>query len=389
VNGTRFRAAAIAAAVVAASPAAAQTATLSVYAKASAAGTFTGRVELAPALDVDPPGAGPEDLPASAPTTPSIACRTGDPASCVATATLGSIVVLQAVNVSNAAFVGWSGCTSLTAVPGGLAPRCNVSMASARTVSATFKAATFELRARTYSQYGAAGRIEAPTSPALRCQTGATDPALQACSGAAANGASVAAMAVPEANARVVAWSGCTPSADLSTCTAAMTVDRTISATFGPSAWAVAVLFDGGNGTVTGEGVSCSATAGGDCTGLVAIGGTLALTATADATSRFVGWTGCTSVSGSVCTLSALTAPATVVASFESALCQACHGVPPPAPHEARLDCGTCHRGYASDSVDAAIHMDGKVDFMHGGSCGGQPSSSTCTDCHPCGGVRP
>ncbi|HEY6002086.1 MAG TPA: CxxxxCH/CxxCH domain-containing protein, partial [Anaeromyxobacter sp.] len=38
------------------------------------------------------------------------------------------------------------------------------------------------------------------------------------------------------------------------------------------------------------------------------------------------------------------------------AACGTCHGVPPPAPHAQRTDCGTCHPGYTSTAVAAATH---------------------------------
>ena len=51
--------------------------------------------------------------------------------------------------------------------------------------------------------------------------------------------------------------------------------------------------------------------------------------------------------------------------------CGSCHGVPPPPPHVQNPDCGRCHEGYSSASVDAALHINGVVDV-----------SVTCTSCH-------
>ncbi len=34
--------------------------------------------------------------------------------------------------------------------------------------------------------------------------------------------------------------------------------------------------------------------------------------------------------------------------------CGSCHGLPPPKPHPASTDCGKCHPGYTSTSVNAA-----------------------------------
>jgi hypothetical protein len=365
--------------------AASQTATLTVWPRISSGSWLSGRVDLAAAVDLDPPGPGLEDLPASAPTTPPLSCDVG-PTSCAVEATLGATVILEAHDVSNATFAGWAGCSSVTpGPPGSFAPRCKVVMSGARGVTAWFKPATYDLVAKTYTQYGANGILEAPTSPAIRCQTGSTDPDLQACTGRVPNGASITLTAVPQ-NSRVVSWSGCAPSADLSSCTLAMTVSRVVSATFAPTSYPVNVMFLGGNGTVTGDGVSCSTATGGDCTAEVVAGGSLSLTATPDAISYFVGWgPACSSISGNVCTVSAVTAPKTVYAQFKSKLCQSCHGTPPPPPHLPRYACGTCHSGYTSDTVNVPIHMNGTVEFTHASSSSGEPPS--CVECHPCGGV--
>jgi predicted CxxxxCH...CXXCH cytochrome family protein len=52
--------------------------------------------------------------------------------------------------------------------------------------------------------------------------------------------------------------------------------------------------------------------------------------------------------------------------------CGTCHAVPLPAPHVARTDCGTCHTGYTATAVNAATHIDGKVDVV----------PLTCSSCH-------
>ncbi|MBI5067105.1 MAG: CxxxxCH/CxxCH domain-containing protein [Deltaproteobacteria bacterium] len=56
----------------------------------------------------------------------------------------------------------------------------------------------------------------------------------------------------------------------------------------------------------------------------------------------------------------------------EVAACDSCHGVPPPSPHVARLDCGTCHAGYTSSTVNLAAHVNGVVDA----------TTLACTVCH-------
>ena len=51
--------------------------------------------------------------------------------------------------------------------------------------------------------------------------------------------------------------------------------------------------------------------------------------------------------------------------------CDACHGAPPPAPHVQNAACGECHSGYGAATVNAALHIDGKIDATVG-----------CNSCH-------
>ncbi len=374
-------------------PASGQTANVTIYAKMSGGGAV-GVVELAPAIDVAPPGAGPEDLPASAPTTPPIACRTDSPANCVGRASIGTTVVLRAADVSNATFVSWSGCSSVTPAGPGWGPRCNVAVSGARTVTANFKPTTFTLVARTYPAltptftppYG--GRLQAPTAPPIDCRSGSAE--LTACSAPVANGSTVTLTALPDPGSRVTSWSGCTP-VDAATClVAAMTSGRTVSATFGAGNVVV-------TGQVAGAG-TLSAAAGGavvdgmscpsDCAAAVTPGGAITLVATPSPGHELAGWTGCASAT-STCTLAGLTAPVTVTVTFRAARCNSCHGIPPAAPHVARTDCGTCHPGFGSTSVDPAVHMNGVVNPRHAEPAaavctGGAADPARCVTCHPC-----
>lgn len=54
--------------------------------------------------------------------------------------------------------------------------------------------------------------------------------------------------------------------------------------------------------------------------------------------------------------------------------CGSCHGIPPPRStnHPQRTDCGACHAGYTSSSVNRATHVNGTVEFL----------SLTCASCH-------
>jgi hypothetical protein len=172
-----------------------------------------------------------------------------------------------------------------------------------------------------------------------------------------------------------------------------MTGARVVSAAFGPGNYLVTAQVSGG-GTVTAaaggsvvDGMSCPA----DCTAEVVPGGSITLTATPAAGNDFLGWTGCTSPSGSQCTLPNVTAATVIAATFRASSCQSCHDMPPAAPHVARSDCGTCHPGYTSQTVVPALHMNGRVDPTHadalGDTCTTDPDvASRCVTCHPCMG---
>lgn len=56
----------------------------------------------------------------------------------------------------------------------------------------------------------------------------------------------------------------------------------------------------------------------------------------------------------------------------DGATCGSCHGIPPPAPHVASTSCGSCHSGYSSTTVNAALHRNGTVDV----------SAAACGACH-------
>lgn len=366
----------------------AQTVTLSVYSRMTGTGAI-GRVELAPAVDREPPGAGPEDLPASAPTTPAIACATNSTASCVAQAATGSTVILQPVSVNNAAFVSWSGCTSIIPVgPGVPMPRCNVVMSGARTVTANFKVAAFALTARTYPALTPTytppyvGWLQAATDPPIDCQSG--NPLYTACTGLAPNGSMTVVTAVPGPLAKVTSWTGCA-SSTATTCTVSMTGAKIVSATFGAANVVV-------TGQVQGTGTIAAALGGdvvdpmscpGDCAASVTPGGSITLTATPGSGAQFSAWTGCAS-STPVCTLTNVTAPATVTATFTASSCDSCHNVPPPPPHVTGLECGACHLGYTSTSVNVPVHMNGTLDVTCGG-CHGYPPAAPHVQREDCG----
>ncbi len=64
--------------------------------------------------------------------------------------------------------------------------------------------------------------------------------------------------------------------------------------------------------------------------------------------------------------------PAWTIVDGSQDACGSCHTNPPPPPHVTRSDCGTCHAGYTSSSVNLATHVNGTVEV----------AAMTCTSCH-------
>jgi predicted CxxxxCH...CXXCH cytochrome family protein len=67
-----------------------------------------------------------------------------------------------------------------------------------------------------------------------------------------------------------------------------------------------------------------------------------------------------------------VTAPVWTTVNGTQAACGTCHGVPPPLPHVQLANCGGCHPGATSTTVDPTTHVDGTV----------QTVTLACTSCH-------
>jgi OmcA/MtrC family decaheme c-type cytochrome len=365
----RLRIAALVAGVMAASPAFAYT--ITVNSKIAAY-----QDSLVPAVGTVAPAAGSaqtfsDDVTFATPS--AFACASNAATDCVKYAPADAIVILEPTVGANTTFVGWSGCTSVSA---GL---CTVKVTGSRIVTANFKPATYEVRAATSPvktgtwtpPYG--GRLQ---SGVVDCQTSyaTTGP----CVGTAPNGAPVVFTAVPVAGSVVTRWAGCTPvDADLVTPGVQLGNECTLTAS-GPTA--VSVAFGGasngqklvtarvsGSGVITADDMNCTSNPDtSDCTSVVNSPGTKTYTAVADAGSKLIGWTGCTSSSGNSCTVTNPVANVNITASFKSAACTTCHNIT--ASHGTGVpNCGQCHTGYQTDAVNAALHMNGVIDVISNG----------------------
>ncbi len=364
----RLRLAALIAGVLAAGPA--------------SAFSITVRPNLAAYQDTLVPAGGQVDPTAASSTTyidemvatvSTIACATGaTPGTCKAYAPAGSTVVLQWTSANaNTVFAGWTGCNSAVGTT------CTVNLTTSnRAVTANFKPATYEVAAKTYPAATATwtppyGGSLATVAAGIDCRTGA---AVTDCSGSAPSGAAVVLTASPDGGSRVKSWSGCIPAApNATTCTLIA---------FGPTA--VAVAFEGEptgpqlvTAQVSGTGTVTSGTSGqtsymnckdgrlgvSDCSAFAAYGTNLVLTAVPPSGGKLAGWSGCTTTSGLTCTVANVTAARAVSAAFKSATCNACHGLPPQSHLRfgTASECGNCHAGYTSSSVNLATHANGTV----------------------------
>jgi OmcA/MtrC family decaheme c-type cytochrome len=287
--------------------------------------------------------------------TPAVSCRTDGPAGCVVDVAAPS-VVLRASSVNNATFLAWSGCASVAGAD------CTLDLAAARTVYATFKPTSYAVLLKTYGTTDGA-----LTTAAGSCRTGAAAP-FDACLLAVANGGTLDVTAAPGAGQKVLGWSACTVDAtDPNLChVTALAYSKVVSATFGAQDIPVTAQVQGPGavtvalgGAVT-DGMACG-NGGTDCTAQVKANGTITLTATPASGMQFVGWTGCVSATAA-CSLTNVTAPAAVTATFKVSGCNSCHGTPPPS-HAGlgTLDCGGCHPGYGNGTVNVPVHMDGTV----------------------------
>ncbi len=204
-------------------------------------------------------------------------------ATCTASILGTTSVTLTATADATSTFAGWSGagCSGTGT--------CTVTIASATSVTATFTRNSYAL---TVSKTGNGTGTVTSTPAGIDC--GAT------CTAQLLGNSSVALAAVADATSTFTGWSGagCTGTG---TCTVSVDAAKTVTATFALVTHALAVSTSGtGAGRVTSApaGIDCGAT----CTTSYDQGTSVTITAAADATSTFAGWTGdCAGVSS--CTL--------------------------------------------------------------------------------------
>jgi len=276
----------------------------------------------------------------------------------------GTMVVLNASPAAGSAFTGWAGagCSGTGA--------CMVTMAAANAVTATFTAQPYLV---TVVRAGTGGGTVTSSPAGIDCGTD--------CSETVLGGSSLTLTASPAVGSSFTGWAGggCSGTAP---CTLTVTAAVNVTATFTLNTYALTIGKPGtGVGTVlsTPSGINC----GGDCSEAYPHGTSVVLTAAADMSSTFAGWSGGGCTGTGTCTVT-MTAATSVNATFNRntyllAVSKAGAGSGTVASTPAGIDCGAdCSEAYphATFVTLTATPAAGSVFSGWSGGCTG---SGSCT----------
>ena len=285
---------------------------------------------------------------------------------CSAEFDANQVVTLSATPNANSSFMGWSGagCSGTG--------DCVVTMDQARSVTATFTKNTFMLDV---TKAGNGGGTVTSTPAGIDC--GPT------CTASFDDGTQVTLSATPNANSSFMGWSGagCSGTGD---CVVTMDQARSVTATFTKNTFMLDVTKAGnGGGTVTSTpaGIDCGPT----CTASFDDGTQVTLSATPNANSSFMGWSGagCSGTGDCVVTMDQARS---VTATFEMtavthqlSVTRTGAGGGTVSSDPAGIDCGpTCSAAFIDGTVVTLTAIpDANSDF-NGWSGGGCFGYSTC-----------
>jgi uncharacterized protein (DUF2141 family) len=217
-------------------------------------------------------------------------------ATCSASYTSGTLVTLTQAAATGSSFAGWSGACTGTAA-------CQVTMNAAKSVTAAFNLSPVTY-ALTVAKAGTGSGTVTSSPAGISC--GAD------CSQAYGSGTVVTLSQAAAAGSSFAGWSGaCTGTG---TCQVTMNGAKSVSANFSPGYTLTVAKAGTGTGTVTSypAGITC----GTDCSQPYTYGTVVILTPAAASGSRFLGWSGlCTGTGTCQVTMSAARS---VTASFVS-----------------------------------------------------------------------
>jgi uncharacterized repeat protein (TIGR02543 family) len=242
---------------------------------------------------------------------------------CSATVAQGSTLTVVEQPDAGYFFGGWTGACSGTSV------RCVVYLSASRYANANFVAATSQTLTVSVTGNGTV------SGGGISCPAGST------CDAQEPPNTNLTLTATPQNGYAFTGWGGACSGLQ-ATCTVQMDTSRSVTATFAllvPLSVTV-----NGSGTVSGGGIGCDS--GQTCTANEVPNSPVTLTATPANAGGFVFWTGCTSASGALCTVSVGTSPVAVTASFSG-------GTPPPAATFA-LNVNVTGDGYVTSSAGNA-----------------------------------
>jgi cysteine-rich repeat protein len=203
-----------------------------------------------------------------------------------------TVVMLAATPSNGKSFAGWSGaCTGTGA--------CMVTMDAAKSVSATF-----ENNRLTIDRDGSGSGTVTSNPSGINCGGDCTNDYNV--------GQQITLTAVAATNDVFTGWSGAGCSGT-GTCIVTMNGPVTVTANFEDASTLTVQTNGTGGGSVTATGINCP----GDCTQDYADNSMQVLTATANGTSAFAGWTNCDAPSGTTCTMT-MSSNKTVTATFNT-----------------------------------------------------------------------
>ncbi len=315
----------------------------------------------------------------SAPNT-GISCGAGA-TTCYLTFSSGGTVTFTQSAASGWSFAGWGGLCS-----GSGACTVDASVGGTKVVDATFSAAagtTQSTLSVAYNASSGAGFVsapeDAPPGTVVNCGTDGATPAT-ACSWTVLTGSTLTLFQTPQPGSSFSGWGGACSGVGR-VCTVQLGGDAQVTATWvSSSATKGLTVAVGGNGSVSGGGISCPST----CTASEPLNAGVTLTATPASGYTFTGWSGDCTGTGSSCTLT-MSTDRSVTATFAPSvtLSVTVTGSGNVSGGSGAINCGSganvCSAAFAANASVTLVATPPTGGSFVGwtGACGG--SATTCT----------